>query len=182
MNLSLFIRPSPDGTYYGMVICVHPSICPDACLQMGRIMVWWCVSIRPSIRVSVCPTLRPPVFHTFLQHALTYYWYEIWDNLWLWFTVLQIKFECHQFASIFVGVMPFLELRILEIHSFPHFCLSCFYILRWNFAHDFVLLYFRSSSSDVNLRQFLWELCPFWNLYWKIHSLFYCTTDQVWVL
>ena len=28
-----------------------------------------------------------------------------------------------------------------------------------NFAYDFVLLY---------LRQFLWELCPFWNLaYWK---------------
>ena len=36
-------------------------------------------------------------------------------------TVLQIKFECRQFVSIFVGVMPLLELRILEIHSFPHF-------------------------------------------------------------
>ena len=36
----------------------------------------------------------------------------------LCFTVLQIKFECRQFASIFVGVMPLLELRILEIHTF----------------------------------------------------------------
>ena len=98
-------------------------------------------------------------------------------------------------------VMPLCELKILEIHSFPHFSLTCFDILSWNFAYDFVLLYYRSSSSVVNLRQFLWELCPFWNLeYWKytvfrtfflhpltywaesLHiTLFFCTTDQVWV-
>ena len=40
-----------------------------------------------------------------------------------------IKFECHQFPSIFVGVMPLLELKILEIHSFPqllwHIGLKC---------------------------------------------------------
>ena len=86
----------------------------------------------------------------------------------LFFTVLQIKFECHQFALMFVGVMPLLELRILKMHSFLHFSLSCFDILSWNFAYDFVSPYYRSSSSVVNLRQFLWELCPFWNLeYWK---------------
>ena len=44
--------------------------------------------------------------------------------IWLCFTVLQIKFECHQFASIFVGVMPPLELRILEMHSFRTFLLN----------------------------------------------------------
>ena len=88
--------------------------------------------------------------------------------IWLYFNVPQSKFECRDFASIFVGVMPLCELRILEIHSFPHFSLTCFDILSWNFAYDFVLLYYRSSSSVVNLRQFLWELCPFWNLeYWK---------------
>ena len=119
--------------------------------------------------------------------------------IWLCFNVLQIKFQCLRFPSIFVGVIPLLELRILEIHSFPHFSLTCFDILSWNFAYDFVLLYYRSSSSIVNFRQFLWELCPFWNLeYWKyavfrtflLHALtywaeilhmtlFYFTTDQV---
>ena len=69
---------------------------------------------------------------------------------WLCSNVLQIKFECRQFVSIFVGVMPLLELKILEIHSFPHFSLTCFDILSWNFAYDFVLLYYRSSSSVVN--------------------------------
>ena len=84
------------------------------------------------------------------------------------FNVPQSKFDCRHFASIFVGVMPLCELRILEIHSFPQFSLTCFDKLSWNFAYDFVSLYCRSSSSVVNLRQFLWELCPFWNLqYWK---------------
>ena len=121
--------------------------------------------------------------------------------IWLCFNVPQSKFECRHFASIFVGVMPLCELRILKIHSFPHFSLTCFDIMSWNFAYDFVLLYYRSSSSVVNLRQFLWELCPFWNLeFWKytvfrtfllhlltywaesLHiTLFFCTTDQVWV-
>ena len=107
--------------------------------------------------------------------------------------------ECRQFALMFVGVMPPLELRILEIHSFPHFSLACFDILSWNFAYDFVLSYYRSSLSVINLRQCLWELCPFWNLeyckytvfrtfllhaltYWAeiLHMiLFRCTKDQV---
>ena len=88
--------------------------------------------------------------------------------IWLCFTVLQIKFECCEFVSMVVGVTPLLELRILKIHSFPHFSLTCFDILSWKFACDFVSPYYKSSSSVVNLHQFLWELCPFWNLeYWK---------------
>ena len=67
--------------------------------------------------------------------------------IWLCFTVIQIKFECHHFASIFVGVMPLLELRIMEIHSFSLFSLTCFDILRWNFTYVFVLLYYRLSLS-----------------------------------
>ena len=70
--------------------------------------------------------------------------------IWLCFTVLQIKFECRQFASILVRVMPLLELRILEIHSFPHISLTCFDILSLNFAYDLVLLYYWSRSSVVN--------------------------------
>ena len=128
----------------------------------------------------------------------------LWHNelkfcIWLWFIVLQIKFECRHFALMFDGVMPPLELRILEIHSFPHFSLACFGILSWNFSYNFVLSYYRSSSSVINLRLCLLELCPFCNLeYWKytvfrtflLHALtywaeilhmilFHRTTDQV---
>ena len=84
--------------------------------------------------------------------------FELKFCIWLCFTVLQNKFECRQFPSISVGVMPLLELRILilKIHSFPHFSLTRFYILSWNFAFDFVLLCYRSSSSVVNFRQILY--------------------------
>ena len=142
-NIPVFIRPSSDGTYYGMVMSVRPSGSP---------------SVRPSVRPSQFSAL---------------FSYMVWDIklkfcVSLYLDARKIKFECHQFPSIFAGVMPLLGLRILEIHSFPHFSLICFDILSWNFAYYFVLLYYRSSSSVVNLCQFLLELCPFWNLeYWK---------------
>ena len=63
----------------------------------------------------------------------------LWHNeqkfcIWLYFTELQIKFECRQLVLIFVGVMPLLELRTLEILSFPHFSLTCFDIMSWKFC------------------------------------------------
>ena len=62
---------------------------------------------------------------------------------------------------------PFWNLEYWK-YSFPHFSLTCFDILSWNFAYDFVLLHYRSNSSVLNLRQFFKELSPFWNLeYWK---------------
>ena len=90
---------------------------------------------------------------------------------WLCSNVLQIKFECRQFPSIFVGVMPLLELKLLEI-QFSALSPTCFDILSWNFAHDFVLMYYRSSLSVVNLCQFLLELCPFWNLKYCKYTVF----------
>ena len=105
------------------------------------------------------------VFRTFLLHALTR-WAEILHVTLFYCTTHQVwvSSTCVNFCR---SCAPF-ELRILEIHSFPHFSLTCVDIMSWNFAYDFVLLYYRSSSSVVNLCQFLWELCPFLNLeYWK---------------
>ena len=81
---------------------------------------------------------------------------------------------------------------------FSHFSPTCFDIFSWNFAYDFVLMYYGSSSSVVTLHQFLKELCLFLNSeYWKcevfrtflLHALRYwaeivhlCTKDQVQVL
>ena len=111
-----------------------------------------------------CRILKIHSFPHFLLHALTY-WAEILHFTLFYYTTDQVR--CCQLPSIFVGVMPLLELRILEIHSFPHFSITCFDISGWNFTYDFVLLY-RSSSSVVNFRQFLMELYPFRNVeYWK---------------
>ena len=55
---------------------------------------------------------------------------------------------------------------------FPHFSPTCFDILSWNFAHDFVLMYYRSSLSVITLRQFLKELCLFVNLEYGKYTVF----------
>ena len=141
----LFIRPSSDGTYNGMVMSVRLSVR---------------VSVRPTLRPSVRPSGSPsasfphfsPTCFDILSwnfaydFVLLYYrssssifnlrhvffrvmplldlrileiefsslfsymlWYiELKFSIWLCFTVLQIKFECRQFALIFVGVMPLL--------------------------------------------------------------------------
>ena len=128
-------------------------------------------SICVNFRWSYAPFWTKNTGNTQFSALFSYMLWHIELKLciWLCFTVLQIKFECRQFASILGGVLPPFELRILEIHSFRHFSLTCFDILSWNFAYNFVVLHYRSSSSVVNLYQFLWEICPFWNSeYWKI--------------
>ena len=121
----------------------------------------------PSICVNVCRSYAPfGTKNTENTQFSALFSYMLWHIelkfcIWLCFTVLQIKFKCRQFALMFVGVKPLLEIRILKIHSFPHFSLTCFDILSWNFAYDFVFLYFRSSLSVVN---FCRSYAPFWTL------------------
>ena len=65
--------------------------------------------------------------------------------------------------SVRLSVRP-VSVRPVSVRPFPHFSPTCFDILSWNFAHDFVLMNYRSSSTVVTLRQFLKELCLFVNL------------------
>ena len=105
------------------------------CRQFASIFV----RVMPLLELEYWKYTVFALFSNMLWHI------ELQFCIWLCLNVLQVKFECRQFASIFVGVMPLLELRILEIHSFPHFSLTCFDILSWN-----------------------------------LHmTLFYCTSDQV---
>ena len=78
--------------------------------------------------------------------------------IWLCFTVLHIKFECRQIALSFVGVMPLLDLRILEIHSIPHFSDIMLWHIKLKFYIWLCLMYYRSSSSVVNSHRFLVHL------------------------
>ena len=162
-------------------------------LQTGRIMVWWCPSVRPGLRPSVRPSQFSALFSYMLWHI------DLKFCVSLYFYVRKIKFECHQFPSLFAGVMFLFNFKLLQICSFPHFSPTCFDILSSNFVYDFVLMYHRASLSVVILHQFLLELCLFVNLeyskytvfrtfllhaltYWAeiLHmTLFYCTTDQV---
>ena len=94
--------------------------------------VLWYGDVRPSIR----PFGSSSVSHSF--SAL--FSYMLW-HIKLKFCMSlssykhSIKFEYRQFPSIFVGVMPLLELRILEIpvHSFPQF----FSYMHWHIELKF---------------------------------------------
>ena len=84
--------------------------------------------------------------------------------IWLRYTVLQIKFECRQFASIFVRVMPLLELTTLEIHSFLHSLT--------NWAEHLHITLFHCTTDWCWVLSIWISFCrsydPFWNLkYWK---------------
>ena len=161
------------------------------------------MSVRPSVRVSIRPSVRPSVRHSFPHFSPTCFDILIWNfGVSLYFYARKIKFECHQFPSLFAGVMLLFNFKLLQICSFPHFSPTCFDILSSNFVYDFVLMYHRASLSVVILLQFLLELCLFVNLeyskytvfrtfllhaltYWAeiLHmTLFYSTTDQVRVL
>ena len=43
-------------------------------IQTGRIMVWWCLTVRPSVTV----------FRTFLLHTLTYWAEILYVTFFLW--------------------------------------------------------------------------------------------------
>ena len=70
------------------------------------------------------------------------------------------------------SVRPTLRLSGSPSARFSHFSPTCFDILSWNFAHDFVLMYYGSSSSVVTLCQFLKELCFFVNSEYKKCAVF----------
>ena len=66
----------------------------------------------------------------------------------------------------------FVNLEYRKYTVFPQFSPTCLAILSWNFAHDFVLMYYRASLSVVTLRQFLKELFLFVNLEYRKYTVF----------
>ena len=115
--------------------------------------VLWYGDVRPSGSPSVRPSQFSALFSYMLWHI------DLKFCVSLNFYARKIKFECHQFPSLFAGVMLLFNFKLLQIYSFPHFSPTCFDILSSNFVCDFVLMYHRASLSVVILLQFLLELC-----------------------
>ena len=97
------------------------------------------------------------VFRTFLLHALTY-WAEILHMTLFYCTTDQVRVS--SICVNFCWSYALSELRILEIHSFPHFSLTPFNILSWKLNITLFFCYYRSSLSVVNLRLF-WSYASF---------------------
>ena len=102
-----------------------------------KFCIWFCFTVLQIkleccqfalIFVGVMPLLECRILKIQFSALFSYtLWHiELKFCISLCFTVLQIKFECCHVLSNFVGVVPLLELRLLEIHSFRHFSLTCF--------------------------------------------------------
>ena len=145
----MFIRPSSDRTYFGMVMSVRPGLRP---------------SDSPSVRPTLCPGLRQPVFRLFSPTCFDILsWNFAHAFLLLYYRSSSSIVTLRQFLK---ELSLFLNLQYRN-YSFPHFSPRCFEILSWNFAYDFVFLYYRLCSSIVTLRHFLKELCLFVNLEYR---------------
>ena len=112
------------------------------------------------------------VFRIFFFLTYMLWHIELKFCIWLCFTVLQIKFECHQFASICVGFMPLLEIRILENTAFRIFLTYMLWHIELKFC---IWLCFTVLQIEFECHQFasiLWELYPFWNLEYQKYTVF----------
>ena len=91
--------------------------CTTDQVRVSSICVNFCGSYAPFGTQNTGNTQFSSLFSYMLWHI------ELKFCTWLCLTEIQIKFEYRQFASIFVGVMPLLELRILEVHFYHTFLL-----------------------------------------------------------
>ena len=91
--------------------------------------------------------------------------------MWLYFYVLQIKFEsCHVLCvNVWRSYASFWTNNIGNM-QFSVFSPTCFEIFSWNCTYYFIFMYYRSSYKAVSLCQFLKQLYLVLNL--QCSSLF----------
>ena len=163
-------------------------------IQLKFYILLFLLCCRSSSSVVNSDQFLKKQFSAFFSNML---WHiELQFCIWLCFTVLQIKLECCLFASIFVGVIPPLELRNWKFKVFRTFLL---HVLKY-WAEILHMTLFYCTTDQVRVSSICINFCrsnaPFG--YWKytvfrtflLHALthwaeilhmtlFYCTTDQV---
>ena len=92
-------------TYWAEILHMTLFYCTSDQVQVSSISVTFYRCYAPFITYNTRNTLYSALFSYMLWHI------ELKFYIWLCFTVLQIKFECRQFASIFVGECLFWDLQ-----------------------------------------------------------------------
>ena len=110
------------------------SLCNNFYTPVFRRDVLWYGDVRPSVRPSGSPSVRPSVRPSQFSALFSYMLWHIFLKFCvsLYFYARKIKFECHQFPSLFAGVMLLFNFKLLQICSFPHFSPTSFDIHRMN--------------------------------------------------
>ena len=124
-------------------------------LQTGRIMVWWCPSVRPGLR----PSVRPSVHHSFPLFSPTCLDILIWNFVYHFiFMHVRSSSNAINFRHFLQELCFFLTSNSYKYAVFRTFLLHALtYLISSNFVYDFDLMYHRASLSAVILLQFLLE-------------------------
>ena len=178
---NIFIRPSSDGTFYGMVMSVRVSVRPSQFSALFFYMFWhfdlkfciWLCFYECKIkfelgygRIIIGRVMPLWLWKFVIIHSFPHFSHTCFDifswNLVYDFAVINIRSSSSVVIFVnFCWVMPLLNLEYWK-YSFPHFSHTYFDIISWNLVYDFVVMNFRSSLSVINFRQFLFELWPIW--------------------
>ena len=137
--LHLFIRPSSDGTYYGMVM-----------------------SVRPSVRPGLRPSVRPSVRHSFPHFSPTCFEILSWNFVYH-FIMMHVRASSNaiNFRQFLMELCPFLTSNCYKYAVFRTFPL---YALTFRAEILHMTLFYctseqvRASSISVN---FCWSYAPF---------------------
>ena len=137
----------PLGFKVQLIKRVYPIISTQVDMEMKSVNIYVPLPLDCQLRASnfytpvfrrdvlwysnFCPSGSPSVRPS---HFSALFSYMLWDIdlkfvVSLNFNARKIRFECHQFPSLFAGVMPLLNFKFLKICSFPHFSPTCFDIM-----------------------------------------------------
>ena len=143
----VFIRPSSDGTYYGMVMSVRPSVRP---------------SVRVSVHPSVHPSVRPSVRHSFPHFSPTCFEILSWNFVYH-FIMMHVRASSNaiNFRQFLMELCPFLTSNCYKYAVFRTFLLHA--LTFWAEILHMTLFYctteqVRVSTISVN---FCWSYAPF---------------------
>ena len=127
-------------------------------LQTGRIMVWWCPSVRPSVRVSVHPSVR----HSFPHFSPTCFEILSWNFVYH-FIMMHVRASSNaiNFCQFLMELCPFLTSNCYKYAVFHTFLLHAL-TFRAEILH---MTFFYCTTEQVQVSSisvnFCWSYAPF---------------------
>ena len=137
---------------------LHKNMFLYARLQTGRIMVWWC----PSVRVSVRPSVRPSVRHSFPHFSPTCFEILSWNFVYH-FIMMHVRASLNaiNFCQFLMELCPFLTSNCYKYAVFHTFLLHAL-TFRAEILH---MTCFYCTTEQVRVLSisvnFCWSYAPF---------------------
>ena len=123
-----------------------------ACLQTGRIMVWWCPSVHPSV--------RPSVRHSFPHFSPTCFEIFSWNFVYHFILMnVRARSNAMNFHQFLLELCPFLTSNMQFSALFSY--------MLWDIEPEILhMTLFHCNTDQVRMSficaNFCWSYAPFW--------------------